>query len=190
MSLLKHALFAVSALALLGCGNPSIDPKITALGGEVPGVEPSEYHRPGQPCLLCHGPYYGKSPYFAIAGTVFAKQEAQMKNLVPVDGAIVHVTDSFGETRDLTANCIGNFMINADDWQPAFPLQVSIDCPVPGEKGLKARSMNTRIGRDGSCAGCHFGPASATSPGWVTCIPNGSPSPYVIPTHASCPGIP
>src|SRR5262249_39649565 len=57
--------FLVLFLALVapaGCGNPAVDPKIAALGPEANGVPQGEFHRSGQPCLLCHGPYGGASP--------------------------------------------------------------------------------------------------------------------------------
>ena len=46
--LLSSCALVAGALALAGCGNPVIDVKIAALGGEVTGVEPSEHHRPGR----------------------------------------------------------------------------------------------------------------------------------------------
>lgn len=176
---------------LFGCGNPAVDPKIDALGGEVNGVAPGPYHRPGQPCALCHGPYKGVKPYFSVAGTVFAHDTQKPENRIPVGAAVVHVVDSFGDTRDLTSNCIGNFYVSSDDWQPAFPLDVTIDCPKPTGKGTTSKSMSGRIGREPSCGGCHYGGHSASSPGWVSCLDLSEDNTYPPATHATCPeGIP
>jgi hypothetical protein len=160
------ALVTVVVGAGLGaCASPVNDDKIEKLGGETEGVLQSEFHRPGQPCVLCHDSYEGASPQMAVGGTVFATPS----NPVPVEGVTVTLTDSSGITFTKTTNCIGNFFITADEWTPAFPLRAEIECPLPGSDVRRRFVMGTRIGRDGSCAGCHFNAPSQTSPGWVYC---------------------
>jgi hypothetical protein len=116
------AVSAVAVLALAACGNPVVDQRIEALGDEVDGVEPGEFHRPGQPCVLCHSEYEGADPPMAIGGTIFATPGEE----TPVEGVKVTLTDSVGETKETTSNCIGNFFITADEWSPAFPLLAEI----------------------------------------------------------------
>jgi hypothetical protein len=161
--------FLLGAFALVGaiapaCGNPVIDTKIEALGGEQAGVPPGPYHRPGQPCTLCHSDYYGVSPKIVIGGTVFA----DLNSFKTVEDVEVVLTDSIGETRTLVTNCIGNFYITADTWNPQFPLAAEIRFPVYNTDGTeqtdptdkskvirKVKAMGSVISRDGSCASCH-----------------------------------
>lgn len=180
------------------CANPVIDAQIEALGGEQANVEEGPFHRPGQPCLLCHGPYFG-APEFSVAGTIFADQKgAYFKTVEDVE---VVLTDAIGESRTKVTNCIGNFYFFKDEWDPQFPLAAEIRYPVydpnTGEKmmetvtgsdGLptertvrKVKAMGSWISRDGSCASCHslYGhgptvdPAGAPlyydSAGWIYC---------------------
>src|SRR5262249_20277323 len=90
-------LWSLLPVALLGCGNPSRDVEIKALGGEVPGVPASAFHRPGQPCIDCHGPYKGAKPEMALAGTVFAIPMLNETSIpVPVGNVKITVTDALG----------------------------------------------------------------------------------------------
>src|SRR5690606_33596927 len=84
----------VAALAALGataCGDPVLDARIEALGGEVDGVEPGEFHRPGQPCVLCHGKYGGEEPEMSVGGTIFAIPTTpdNENEVIPVEGVKV-----------------------------------------------------------------------------------------------------
>jgi hypothetical protein len=188
----------LALLALAGlpaCSNPVVDQKIADLGPEVDGVLPSEFHRAGQPCLLCHGPYGGASPQMVVAGTIFATPEHKGKAPSGVEGVIVTITDSFGDSpkKIKKTNCIGNFFITLDDWPtaagPGFPLAAKIEYPsVGGGKGTTPAYMSTRIGRDGSCAGCHFGPRAEDSPGSVFCV-DATTDPFPVP-GSDCPGVP
>lgn len=163
------AVLGLSALALAGCGNPVIDSRIEALGGEDPAVAVSEFHRAGQPCVLCHSEYEGASPEMSVGGTIFATINDQ----IPVDQVTVRLTDALGDSRMATTNCVGNFYITKDDWDPAFPLQAVITYNAPAAAGAvpepKQRKMASRISRDGSCATCHYGPRTQASVGWVFC---------------------
>src|SRR6185369_14057082 len=143
---------------------------------------------PGQPCLLCHGPYGGAKPEMSVAGTIFAIPDPEGKKPLGVEGVKVTITDSFGDTKTKKTNCIGNFYIKADEWQPGFPLAAKIEYPTPGGSGTTPVYMSSRIGRDGSCAGCHVGERSESSPGWVFCVDE-TPSPFPPPPD-SCKGVP
>ena len=146
-------------LAAPGCPDPVLDAQIDALPGEVPGIRTGPSHRAGQPCTDCHSSYGGRHPIFTVAGTLFQKPT----NKVGVEGAVVHVTDVNGDTRDLTTNCVGNFYVADTDWEPAFPILVTIEDP---QTGLTA-TMKSKVGRDTSCASCHVDPAGTDSPGHV-----------------------
>ena len=183
--------------AVVGCGNPVPDKRIETLGPEIDGVEPGEFHRPGQPCVLCHSTYEGASPELSVGGTVFATP----RRMIPVEKAVVTLTDSLGESRSVPTNCIGNFFITKEDWDPTYPLKAEIAYPVPGSDPpeVKGVTMESRINRDGSCAGCHVGTRNQGSPGWVFCVeeqpgPDGSLGtaddvfPPFPPPAASCAG--
>lgn len=172
-------------LALAGCGNPAIDQQVDALPPEVPGVPQSEFHRPGQPCLLCHGPYGGAKPEMSVAGTIFATPG---KAPTPVGGVVVTITDSFGDVHTKTTNCIGNFFIKSDEWLPGFPLAAKIEYPSLGGTGTTPAYMSTRIGRDGSCAGCHHGVRGLDTPGSVYCV-DAPTDPFPAP-GSDCQGVP
>jgi len=177
----------VAALGLMACESPVNDDQITCLGGEQPGVPTSAFHRPGQPCIVCHGDYQGDKPIMAVAGTIFATPS----NPVPVEGVRVRLTDSAGSTKDATTNCIGNWWIDSDAWMPAFPLRAEIVCPstAPDDPDQPPRRlvMGTRITRDGSCAGCHIGPPAQDSPGWIFCGKTMPQPPYRV--KDSCQGL-
>jgi hypothetical protein len=177
---------ALSAGALAGCGNPVLDAKIEALGGEVDGIEAGPYHRPGQPCVLCHGPYEGASPEMSIGGTVFA---APSDKPIPVGEARVTLVDAAGETRTVKSNCIGNFYITTEQWVPLFPLTAVVECVYKGDTGSVRPAMNTRISRDGSCAGCHTGVPNQGSPGWVYCTTDAAKVALLPTPEPSCAGL-
>ncbi|MBK8258313.1 MAG: hypothetical protein IPK82_37300 [Polyangiaceae bacterium] len=168
------ALFSVALLFTIGCANPVADAAIEALGPEDPAVPQSEIHRPGQPCLMCHGPYKGVEPEMVVAGTIFAYPfdlGAEDGNPIPVEGVTLEISDSFGSTPPTTpkTNCAGNFYITKEEWNPAYPLRVAMRYPVEGDEDGERVSMGTRISRDGSCAGCHEDAPNQGSPGWVYC---------------------
>ena len=194
-------LFFTGALAafplLTACGNPVIDVKVAALGGEVTGVEPGEFHRPGQPCLDCHGVYGGATPQMSIAGTIFAAPIDTFPT--PVENVNVVITDSFGNKNgkgpteippDRKTNCVGNFFFRTDEFNPGFPLEAKIECPTkPGSADTTGHYMSSRISREGSCATCHKGRRDQGSPGWVFCVENPKESPFK-PPGSECQGVP
>lgn len=106
---------------------------------------PSELHRKGQPCVLCHSAYWDAEPHMAIGGTVF-EQNPATGQLLPVQGVFVTVFDSAGASQKACTNAAGNFFVRMDDWpDAAFPLTVQVG----------NRYMRSLIGRERSCASCH-----------------------------------
>lgn len=163
---------------LTGCGNPAIDSLVATLGPEDSKVGVNVNHRPGQPCVACHGPYYGASPRMSIAGTVFGNPNATEPT--PVQNVRIRLFDTAGTAARLSifSECSGNFFVNySDDNDTAlfFPLAVRIDCPEPENVGKRDNdppihlAMQSRVSREGSCNACHRGNRFQNSPGWVIC---------------------
>lgn len=113
-------------------------------------------HRAGQPCLLCHSAEGGQTPYFSIAGTVYA-----VDGVTGRGGVQVILVDAAGTTFTATTNYVGNFMITPDEWTPVFPLTADV---TDGDTSVEMRSP---ISREGSCSSCHTATRSATSAGRV-----------------------
>lgn len=189
--LLGGALCAIAALSS-GCANPVQDARIDLLGPEAPGVEESDIHRPGQPCLLCHGPYKGAEPEMTVAGTIYGYSwdGAHAKDdPIPVAGVTIEISDSFGTSPPAApkTNCAGNFYLTTKEWNPSYPLRVAIRYPVEGEPDGERVSMGTRISRDGLCNGCHVGKPNQGSPGWVYCTQRGADAPVFEPPDPCTP---
>jgi hypothetical protein len=147
---------AIIVLVLSCSSDPVTSGQIDALPGENPNAPIGEFHRAGQPCVLCHDPTgpASNSP-FSVAGTVFA----QPQNAVGVDQATVAMTDASGSSFTVTTNCVGNFFVRrpgsgdgGPTWDPEFPIFVRVF-----KNGL-ARTMQGQIGRERSCANCHTDP--------------------------------
>jgi hypothetical protein len=168
--MLRVAVVAVVlAVVVSGCVDESHDLEVQALGGEAAGVQPGPTHRPGEPCLVCHGGLGPGSPQFVLAGTVYTVQGGT----AAARGARVQIEDSLGSFFTATTNEVGNFYITTDQWAPALPAQVVVS------QGQDSQQMLTHIGRDGSCAACHVNPPSPTSAGPVYVVagalPEGGP---------------
>ena len=133
-----------------------------------------EEHRPGQPCLVCHGADYNPGgPVFVVAGTVFADPLDDDEN--GLEGAQVHITDAEGRTFTAETNTAGNFMVQVESglsspqqgrrgrlripYTPTFPLRAEVEFEGASQE------MESRIWKDGSCASCHRG--STASEGGV-----------------------
>jgi hypothetical protein len=153
---------AAGAIAASCTPDPTHDSEVTALGGEAPGVSPGPLHRPGQPCLVCHGGDGPAKQQFAVAGTVYQA----LGDMTPLQGGVVQVFDVNNVEHHASTNAVGNFYIESSSW-PGYPLH-----------GINVSYLDTTadmtatVGRDGSCATCHFegrGDAgrSATTPGHV-----------------------
>ena len=149
---------SLAPLAIVGC-DPVHASEIDALGGEAPGVPEGPLHRPGQPCLLCHDGEIGDPTAFSVGGTVF-DTPSSMQGVV---GATVAMTDTIGSSDTATTNAAGNFYVTPPEWTPIYPI-----VEVQVQSGNVTVSMETLIGRNGSCAGCHTGTAGPVSPGPIT----------------------
>ncbi len=158
---MKHVALAVASIVAsvaLACGDPVHSNAVDALGPEANGVGPGPTHRPGQPCLVCHGGSGPAGPQFSIGGTVYLiKGQSD-----PAPNVVVKITDSRGQTRSVTTNKVGNFYIPVEQWDPSPPHQVELHS---GDTFVNA--MRTAIGRDGSCSSCHFGKPAPNTPGPV-----------------------
>jgi hypothetical protein len=159
---------AVTAVSL-SC-DPVHSDEVSDLGPEANGVRTGPTHRPGQPCLVCHGGSGPGSPQWAVAGTVYLDEVGTS----PLVGGTVTVTDATGSERALGTNEAGNFYISTDDWQPVYPLHVKL------QSGNQTIQMNSRINGNGSCADCHLGhTGQATS--------NEVPAVYLNPVDGGAP---
>lgn len=146
-----------SLLLMLTACDPVRDNAIAALGGETPGVHPGPRHRPGQPCLLCHGGAPGDPKQFSVAGTLFM----QPTGTRPARGAAVELKAADGSRFEAVTNDAGNFYITPSQFSPKYPLETSVT--FQGQRVV----MLTNIGRDGSCGGCHIPKVGPDSPGHV-----------------------
>jgi hypothetical protein len=143
-------LVAGAALLAASCTpDPVQHDAVKALGKETPGG-PNEFHRPGQPCGVCHQDGGVADTDFSVAGTIFAGPG----NLIGVIGARIDLVDSNGTSppigQPILTNCVGNFFIKRSDWDPAYPIAVRIT------KGSVTRTMRGPINRASSCAECHI----------------------------------
>jgi len=154
---------AVALVAWAAC-DPVHDNAIAALGPEAPGVRQGPLHRPGQPCLLCHDGATGDPQRFTVAGTVFETPG----QLVAAPTATVALIDAHGSGKQLTTNAAGNFYATPSQYDPTFPIQVT----VQGASGQTVHMQtliagNRTVEPDGACASCHFDPVGPNSPGHV-----------------------
>jgi hypothetical protein len=153
------ALLGVLATALVAgsCSDPVHDQAVDRLGPEASGVPEGEYHRAGQPCVVCHEPAGPAKQEFSVAGTIFYGPN----RAIGADQVQVLMIDSLGSKMTATTNCVGNFFVTPDVWNPSFPILVNI------KQGDTTARMNSQISRDGSCATCHKDPPNFDSPGHV-----------------------
>lgn len=155
--------FAVCAVAAGAACDPVHSNQVDTLGPEDPGVRAGPEHRPGQPCVVCHG---GRGPaggqQFSVGGTVYTSEE----DFSPAAGVIVQLTDARGKVKQLQTNSAGNFFAFTTSWDPVYPVRVVLNPGTDTEN-----KMRTHVGRDGSCAGCHISNAGPDSPGPVLLNP-------------------
>jgi hypothetical protein len=175
-------LLPVAAIAGACDADPVHTAAVTALGPEVAGIPKGEYHRAGQPCVTCHGGEGPASTQFVIAGTVFYGP-ANSSNTPPIGVGDVNVLleDDSGSQFQVTTDCVGNFFIKPGDWpgggHPAFPVLVTVQ-GQPEKTDLQV-SMQSHIGRDGSCADCHQYPTQLNyfqTPGLIHLSPADDPN--------------
>lgn len=146
---LAPLLFLGAGLSFLlsGCADPIRQELLDELGPEAPGVEEGPLHRPGQPCLACHGEKGPSSVTFSLAGTIYRTKDSALGEA----GVKVRLIDFTGLQHESVTNEAGNFYVSPDDFQPAWPVWVRI------ERGEREQEMISAIVRDGSCASCHQG---------------------------------
>jgi len=159
----RYGLSLAPLLAVLSACDPVVDDAVAALGPETPGVRQGPLHRPGQPCLLCHDGALGDPQRFTVAGTVF--QTTGARNAAP--NVTVNIVDATGATIGLSSNAAGNFYATPGQYDPTFPLRISLT-----SDGLTVQMETLVEGNgttlpNGACASCHFDPAGPTSPGHV-----------------------
>jgi hypothetical protein len=171
--MMRRAFFALAlggtclaATLVWACGDPVHDARVAALGDEKPGVPTGPTHRAGQPCLTCHGGDGPSSLELSVAGTIY---QTAAPDSPPLAGATVTIFDATqladgGAPVSAATNEAGNFFIPRSQWTPFFPLHdISVAYP-----GLDTPTMmHTNVGRDGSCATCHFDPKGNESHGHV-----------------------
>jgi hypothetical protein len=161
---LHHAALLTTLTALVSCLDATHDEQVQALGGEAAGVAPGPDHRPGQPCLVCHGSEGPAKSSFSVAGTVYAVE----KQSDPAVGAQVQIEDINGVVFVSPTNAAGNFYVSSSQWQPTFPIQMQVSL------GSVSAQMLTHVGREGSCAACHLSSSGPSSPGPVYVAANQS----------------
>ena len=147
-------LIAIAVLGASGsasCFDPVQSGAVDALGPEKRGVRAGPTHRPGQPCLTCHGGQGPGSPEFTIAGTIYSARGVQE----PLSGVSVVLEDVTRATRTVVSNEVGNFYIASATWSPTFPVLVHLKDSRADENGVKV--MVTPMARNGGCAFCHYG---------------------------------
>jgi hypothetical protein len=146
--------------AVIGCGDPVADAAVLALGGEAPDVPPGPRHRPGQPCLVCHGPSGAAKSAFSLAGTLYREKDKPEV----LGHADITVTDATGRKVVARSNCAGNFYVDSAQFIPQAPFWISVSYLA------ETIDMESPVYREGSCAGCHREPAGALSAGAVFLI--------------------
>ncbi len=148
---------------------------VNNLGDEQPDLYPPEsaYHRPGEPCALCHSAAGPADLQFVLAGTIFWGPDRYDRR---VDRAYVRIAGPGQTTKCFVTNCNGNFFARAEDYKKLeFPLLISVERVIdpggPGpdaEKSIRIRRMSSHIGRESSCATCHIlGLRDFGSPGQI-----------------------
>lgn len=143
---------AILTAWLVACQDPGKVRAIEALGPEDIFVPEGPLHRPGQPCVLCHDGEEARA--FSLGGTVYMTPDSDM----PAAGSSVGLVDASGAGFIASTNCAGNFFVLPEDFQPTYPLWVSL------RKEPQEIAMDSPIHGEGSCAGCHgdkSGPESA-----------------------------
>jgi hypothetical protein len=155
--LIRVASVVLAAALLPGCFDPVHDERVDALGPEAPGVERGPWHRPGQPCTVCHGGKGPGSPTFDLAGTAFERPGDR----VPLVGGTIRLVDGAGRSLAVDTNEAGNFWVSESELTLSFPLWVSV------EYGATVIEMRTPIFRARSCADCHADPPGPSSAGHV-----------------------
>jgi hypothetical protein len=174
---MRRVLLAVAMVA--SCSDPLHSDRVDALGPEASGVSPGPTHRPGQPCLTCHGGEGPGATEFAVAGTVYQTPDVGSPPAVNANVSLIDAPPLGGSldgthTVTTVTNSAGNFYLAKSQYSPVFPLRVEVTIDGLAEP----TRMTTHIGRDGGCGSCHFDPKGPKSPGHV----------YLVADPADLPG--
>jgi hypothetical protein len=146
------------------CVDEVHDEQVAALGPEQGPTGPT--HRPGQPCLVCHGGQGPAKQQFSIGGTVYENQGGGN----PAVGAVVLIEDILGDVWTVPTNSAGNFFLTPSECSPHYPTQMV----VKSGDGAVTQPMLTHVGRDGSCADCHQPTVGPTSAGPIYLVAAGA----------------
>lgn len=150
---------AAICAATLSCNDAEHDLQVSALGPEDPAVPAGPDHRPGQPCLVCHGGAGPAHTQFSVAGTVYAFEGSVARAV----GAIAQIEDVDGVVYNAKTNTAGNFFVSPSDFTPHYPTYNQ----VMSADGSKSQGMVTLVNREGSCGTCHVSPRGPDSQGPV-----------------------
>lgn len=140
-------IMGVGVVTATSCMDPVHSDAVAALGGETGGVRRGPEHRPGQPCMVCHGTEGPASPEWGIAGTVYETRGGT----TVLGGATVVLTDAKGVEKRLRSNRGGNFYLEVKSWTPTYPMRARV------ESGTEKIEMQSLINGATSCATCHRG---------------------------------
>jgi hypothetical protein len=167
---------------------------VNNLGSEQSDLYPpeSEYHRPGEPCALCHSKEGPADTVFALGGTIFWGPDDYTKR---VDQAYVRVLDANKTRKCFVTNCNGNFFVTPDEFSRiTFPLLISVERvkdPGRDESTMVIKRMTGHIGREPSCATCHIqGLRDFGSPGQIRMYDTEDQSKAANPPITLCPPPP
>ena len=150
------ASIVVAALPSAFSCDPVHNEAVAAIGSDPSGEPNGPRHRAGQPCVTCHGGDGPGKSNFLVAGTVYQDDKADARAV----GVVVRLTDSNGDVMDVApSNDVGNFYLSTGEWSPVFPIAVTF---MKGG-GVAAPVMTSHMGRQGSCADCHFGTTDAVN---------------------------
>ena len=167
---------------------------VNNLGPENADLYPpeTEFHRPGEPCALCHSKAGPAESQFVLAGTVFWGPDVYQNR---VDNAYVRIVDANKTKKCFVTNCNGNFFVRPEQFpRITFPLLVSVERTVePGKNDteLKYKAMAGHIGREASCAICHIqGLRDFASPGQIFLFSSEDDVKKANPRFVNCPPPP
>jgi hypothetical protein len=181
LSSVAIAAIAGAAVFVWSCNDPVHDAQVDALGAEPAGETPGPKHRPGKPCLTCHGGQGPADLELSVAGTIYATAAPDSPPLVNATVTIYDATqnaDAGGVPHTFVTNGAGNFYASRSDWSPVFPLH---DISIKAQNLDTPTLMHTNIGREGSCASCHFDPRGNDSRGHVYLVLEAADLPGVMP---------
>lgn len=165
---MQSALAVILGVLAVACADPVHDRSVEALGPETAGVPHGPNHRPGQPCLTCHGGDGPANLEMSFGGTVYAHQTGR----APAAHVVVRIVDADLRTYETETNAAGNFWVPTRAFEPRFPVSAAVTL------GQYSRVMRTAMRLDGSCNGCHaLGEANSGSPGYVWVLPDSADAP-------------